>query len=83
LCPSDIFVDLGSGVGRTVVQAALEFGCQDAYGVELSPSRHVRANAALNEMLGKRDSLHALMTQVVFVVAYDGGGQGGHFWCVC
>ena len=62
LSPADFFVDLGSGVGRTVVQAALEFGCQQSHGVELSPSRHERAQRALVELLGRQDALHRLMT---------------------
>ena len=62
LSPADFFVDLGSGVGRTVVQATLEFGCQQSHGVELSPSRHERAQRALVELLGRQDALHRLMT---------------------
>jgi hypothetical protein len=63
LSPSDNFLDLGSGVGRTVVQAALEFGCRTSHGVELSPSRHERAQRALTDVLGRREALHALMTE--------------------
>jgi hypothetical protein len=39
----DVFVDLGSGVGRAVVQAALENGVRRSAGVELAASRHERA----------------------------------------
>ena len=67
----DNFLDLGSGVGRTVVQAALEFGCQQSYGVEMSPSRHRRAQLAVNAVIAKREQLHALMTQVRFASASD------------
>mmetsp|Transcript_74361 Transcript_74361/g.174537 ORF Transcript_74361/g.174537 Transcript_74361/m.174537 type:complete len:215 (+) Transcript_74361:191-835(+) len=34
------FVDLGSGIGKMVIQAALQFGVKQSTGVELSPSRH-------------------------------------------
>ena len=64
----DNFLDLGSGVGRTVVQAALEFGCQQSYGVEMSRSRHRRAQLAVNGVIGKREQLHALMPQVCFAI---------------
>ena len=43
--PSDRFADLGSGIGRTVVQAVTEFDVAYAYGVEISPTRHARAMA--------------------------------------
>ena len=36
----DIYADCGSGLGRTVVQAAREFGALRAVGVEFAPSRH-------------------------------------------
>ena len=51
LCPADAFVDLGSGVGRCVVQACLEFGCYQSHGIELSPSRHIRAQRALHDVM--------------------------------
>ncbi|CAR24792.1 histone methyltransferase DOT1 [Lachancea thermotolerans CBS 6340] len=38
LKPGDIFMDLGSGVGNCVLQAALEFGCSLSFGCELMPS---------------------------------------------
>ncbi|CUS23458.1 LAQU0S10e00826g1_1 [Lachancea quebecensis] len=34
----DIFMDLGSGVGNCVLQAALEFGCSLSFGCELMPN---------------------------------------------
>lgn len=40
LCDDDVFVDCGSGLGRTVVQAARDFGTRSAIGVEFAPSRH-------------------------------------------
>ena len=39
----EVFVDLGSGVGSLVIQAALEFGVQRSIGVELSLARHEAA----------------------------------------
>mmetsp|Transcript_12724 Transcript_12724/g.44191 ORF Transcript_12724/g.44191 Transcript_12724/m.44191 type:complete len:253 (-) Transcript_12724:232-990(-) len=48
--PSDAFYDLGSGMGRLVLQAHLEWGCKRSVGVELSGERHrkgVKARARL------------------------------------
>lgn len=45
--PNDCFVDLGSGAGRCVLQAALEWPCHSAIGVELSESRHLVGCRAL------------------------------------
>ena len=44
---SDSFVDLGSGRGECVLQAASEYRVCRAIGVELAPSRHELAAAAL------------------------------------
>ena len=38
--PSDVFVDLGSGCGRAVLQAVEQFGCKSACGIELGRARH-------------------------------------------
>lgn len=46
LGPSDVFVDLGSGLGAVVLQAAEEFRVRRSCGVELAPSRHRLALAA-------------------------------------
>ena len=46
LAPADSFVDLGSGLGTVVLQAAEEFSVRRACGVELAPSRHRLAVAA-------------------------------------
>ena len=43
----DVFVDLGSGAGRCVLQAALEWPCRSCIGVELSESRHRAGEVAL------------------------------------
>ena len=40
LSTSDVFVDLGSGTGQLVQQAAREYGVRRAIGIELSGSRH-------------------------------------------
>ena len=45
----DTYVDLGSGLGRTVLQAAGEFGVARAVGIELAGSRHELAQAALRQ----------------------------------
>ena len=56
LANSDRFVDLGSGLGRVVIQAAREFGVQSSCGVELAGSRHEIAMAALGRE--SCDTLH-------------------------
>ena len=61
LYSGDCFLDMGSGVGRVVVQAALEFGCRSSLGVELSMTRHQRAQQALLDVISARGALHALM----------------------
>lgn len=47
LGPADSFVDLGSGEGAIVLQAASEYGVACSTGIELSPSRHQTALSAL------------------------------------
>jgi hypothetical protein len=42
ISPGSKFLDLGSGVGNAVLQAALEFGCE-AYGIEFCERRHIAA----------------------------------------
>ena len=59
LYSGDCFLDMGSGVGRVVVQAALEFGCRSSLGVELSMTRHERAQQALLDVISARGALHA------------------------
>jgi predicted RNA methylase len=41
--PSDVFLDLGSGKGRAVIQAALLYPFKRVEGVEISPSLHEAA----------------------------------------
>lgn len=43
----DTFVDCGSGLGRTVVQAARDYGVRSSTGVEYAASRHKLAEAHL------------------------------------
>ena len=43
LCADDEFADLGSGLGRCVLQAAAEFDVRCSFGVEMAPSRHALA----------------------------------------
>lgn len=40
---SDCFYDLGSGIGRAVLQAFLEFGVHRSVGIELASTRHHQA----------------------------------------
>ena len=47
---ADVFVDLGSGKGRVVLQAALNYPFRAVYGVELSESLHAVALANLERV---------------------------------
>mmetsp|Transcript_28497 Transcript_28497/g.73012 ORF Transcript_28497/g.73012 Transcript_28497/m.73012 type:complete len:210 (+) Transcript_28497:25-654(+) len=47
---SDSFVDLGSGTGKLVLQAAVEYGVEKSVGVELSETRHAKALKARSSM---------------------------------
>lgn len=58
LTPTDVFVDLGSGTGKTVVLAALHAGCSSV-GVELVPHRHALALDGLSECKHKLRTLRA------------------------
>jgi len=44
----DVFYDLGSGVGKAIIQAALDFPFKKVVGIELSLTRHNRALQVLN-----------------------------------
>ena len=46
----DVFADLGSGLGRAVVQAVAEFNVKRSVGVELAGSRHRRAMMQLYDL---------------------------------
>ena len=37
---SDVFLDIGHGIGNTVLQAAFTTSCQEVRGIELVPRRH-------------------------------------------
>ena len=47
---SDTYVDLGSGLGRTVFQAVSEFNVLQAVGIELAGSRHELAQHAAMQL---------------------------------
>ncbi|KAK9455194.1 histone methylation protein DOT1-domain-containing protein [Dipodascopsis uninucleata] len=47
---SSVFVDLGSGVGNCVLQAALELGCE-SYGCEMMPRAHELAEVQKTELI--------------------------------
>lgn len=49
LASEDTFADLGSGLGRTVQQAARDYDVKRSVGIELSDSRHRLALAALEK----------------------------------
>lgn len=44
---SDVFYDLGSGIGKVVLQIAIDTPCQKINGIELSATRMASANQAL------------------------------------
>lgn len=46
---NDVYVDLGSGLGRTVLLAAREFSVRESIGIELAETRHELAVAALEQ----------------------------------
>eukprot|EP00873_Tetraselmis_striata_P028752 jgi/Tetstr1/449016/TSEL_036241.t1 len=54
--PEDVFYDLGSGLGRLVLQAHLDWGVARAVGVELSAERHNKGVLAAQRLA----SQHAL-----------------------
>ena len=47
---SDVFVDLGCGMGRVVIQAALQTDCKAARGIELVKLRAVEGKRALKRL---------------------------------
>ena len=47
LAPTDVFYDLGCGVGKVVVAAALATECRRCVGIELAAGRLRRARAVL------------------------------------
>lgn len=50
LTEKDVFYDLGSGLGKLVIQCYLTTRVQQAFGVELSKTRYQRAQRALSRM---------------------------------
>ncbi len=48
---SDVFYDLGSGVGKVIIQAYLNFPFKKVVGIELSPTRHNNALKAREELV--------------------------------
>lgn len=50
IAENDVFLDIGSGIGRMVIQVALEAKVKAARGVELSSYRHEQADVALAEI---------------------------------
>lgn len=78
----DIFVDLGSGEGALVLQAADEFGVAHATGIELAETRHaaaVDALAAVPEDVRARTTL--IIGDAAGDVAADVLAQASVVWC--
>lgn len=53
--PNDVLYDLGSGYGRLVLQAHLQWGVRRSVGVELSLERHDKAVEAMNRLQSSLD----------------------------
>jgi SAM-dependent methyltransferase len=86
LDPSSTFCDLGSGIGRVVLHAAMQTAVGSAVGLELSDSRLEQAEAAAAVLSG----LGVRMRPVQFVradlgscdlAAATGGGASHYFMC--
>lgn len=60
LTPSDIFVDLGSGTGKIVLQVFLTTAAQEARGIEIVPQLH---SLSVNVEQQVRQDLPALFTE--------------------
>jgi precorrin-6B methylase 2 len=52
LTPQDVFYDLGSGVGKVVVQVFLGSPVKKCVGVELSPTRYNHAQKVKEQLIG-------------------------------
>lgn len=57
LSTKDVFYDLGSGVGKVIMQTALSTPAKKIVGVELSHSRHHEAEIALSRLIAHDPSL--------------------------
>lgn len=55
--PDDYLIDLGSGDGRIVIQAARDWGVKRAFGIDLDPERVAEANKSAQEA-GVDDRVH-------------------------
>lgn len=56
LCNEDIFLDIGSGLGKVVLQVALQTSVRAAYGIEIIPELHQYALQAQRKL--KHDNIH-------------------------
>lgn len=52
--PNDVFVDLGSGNGRAVIQTFVNAGTRRAYGIEFHPERSYNSERALKKVYQQR-----------------------------
>jgi precorrin-6B methylase 2 len=57
LGPQDIFIDLGSGNGKVVMQVFSNSGVKKAYGVEFFPERSLRSEKALKNLYKLKPNL--------------------------
>ena len=73
---SPVFVDLGSGTGKAVVAAALLYSFADCVGVELLPSLHAVADAAVTATLAIPPHVEAPPRSRLHVVCGDLFEQG-------
>ena len=54
----DVFVDLGSGLGKMVVAAALGWPFAECRGTELLPELHAQASDVVSDLQGRAQAGH-------------------------
>jgi SAM-dependent methyltransferase len=64
LTPRDVFYDLGSGLGKVVLQVAMTTKIHSATGIELSHIRHLYAGTALHKV---KEARYLATTQCKFI----------------
>lgn len=71
LGPDDTFVDIGSGTGRILLQAALQSAAERLVGVEIAPSRHAIAVDARSRLATDRQIAPQLSEERITLVEGD------------
>ncbi|ANB11946.1 histone methyltransferase DOT1 [Sugiyamaella lignohabitans] len=70
LVPSSVFIDLGSGVGNCVLQAALEIGCE-SWGCEMMKTASELATKQKTELENRVNKLYRLAMGSINLVSSD------------